>query len=83
MEAIDYSNKEEPKEDIVAMLLSGKRPEGMGFEEYRVKRAAVQTFLRRRKRGRFIYISKELGTETIEGEKKEVIKSYGPYVKNK
>jgi len=81
--AREYLNDAEIKEDVVATLLSGKRPEGMDFEEYRIKRAAIKAFLKKRKKGRFIYISKEPGVIATEEGKKDVIKSYGPYIKTK
>lgn len=76
--------EEELREDVVSMLLAGKRPEGMDYREFQIKRKAVQTFLKRTKKGRFVYISKEQDTIVNEdGSKQNVIKSYGPYKKQK
>lgn len=36
--------------DHIAMLLRGERPEGMPYEEFRLKRKAVERFLKLRKR---------------------------------
>lgn len=84
MQDKSVDNEQVLQEDVVALLLAGKRPEGMGFEEFRIKRAAVQSFLKRKAKGRFIYVSKELSTIQDEnGDKKDVIKSYGPYKKQK
>jgi hypothetical protein len=45
MIGIDQNNM-----DHIAMLLRGERPEGMPYEEFRLKRKAVERFLKLRKR---------------------------------
>ena len=42
------------REDHVAQLMRGERPEGMDFEEFKIKRKAVQALLKRIKRGRYV-----------------------------
>jgi hypothetical protein len=82
MEEIKFNKDLEVTEDMVSALISGRRPEGMGYEEFRIKRKALAKFLKARKRGRFFYVSKEKGKETIDGVERDVIKSYGPYKKS-
>lgn len=83
MEEIKYNKDLEVTEEMIASLMSGKRPEGMNFEEFKIKRKALNKFMKQRKKGRFVYISKELGKETVDGKEIDVIKSYGPYRKDK
>lgn len=65
---------------LVAQMLRGERPEGMSYDEFKIKRKAVEKYLKKRAKGRFIYVSKEADYITDEeGSKKKVIKSYGPY----
>lgn len=73
-EELDMSNP------LVAQMLRGERPEGMSYDEFKIKRKAVEKYLKKRAKGKFIYVSKE--TDYIideEGSKQKVIKSYGPY----
>lgn len=83
MEEITYNKDVEVTEEMIASLMSGRRPEGMNFEEFKIKRKALNKFMKRRNKGRFVYISKELGKEIIDGIERDVIKSYGPYRKDK
>lgn len=67
---------------IIGQLLSGTRPEGMSYEEFKIKRNAINHYLKKRSKGTLAYLPKEIGFETINGEKKKVIKNYGPYRKS-
>lgn len=65
---------------LVAQMLRGERPEEMSYDEFKIKRKAVEKYLKKRAKGRFVYVSKEADYITDEeGNKKKVIKSYGPY----
>ena len=79
----DSNNHTLTDNPIVGQLLSGKRPEGMSYDEFRIKRKALNAYLKRRKRGRFFYVATEVDYEMIDGKKKLVNKSYGPYRKYK
>jgi hypothetical protein len=72
-------------EKVIKQLFRGERPEGMNYEDYRIKRKAIQLFLKRKQKGKFIYISKETVTETNPetGEKQLITKIYNPYKKQK
>ena len=50
---MDEENKIEIREDHISELMCGKRPEGMDYNEFRVKRKAIQLFLKQR--GRIFY----------------------------
>lgn len=77
-EQIDSNNP------VITQLLRGERPKEMSYEEFKVKRKMIENYLRRKKKGNFIYISEEPVTITDEdGNKKKIIKNYGPYRKNK
>lgn len=39
-------------EEIIKMLLRGERPESMDYKQFRIKRKAVQQFLKKRRNGR-------------------------------
>jgi len=43
------------REDHITFLLRGERPEGMDLDQFKLKRKAIQQFLRGIKRGRVIY----------------------------
>lgn len=75
--------EEEINELAVKQLLRGERPEGMPLTEFKIKRKAVQTFIKRKRKGRLVYLSKEFVTETDSktGNKKEMVKTYKPYKK--
>jgi len=76
--------EEDINNEIVSQLMSGKRPENMSFDEFKIKRKAIESYLKRRNKGTYMYISKEVDFITDEeGKKKKVIKSYGPYRKSK
>lgn len=47
----------EVREDHVSQLMCGQRPEGMDFNEFRIKRKAIQKFLNNR--WRIFYDGKE------------------------
>lgn len=77
------STEKEMNEEVIAQMLSGKRPENMSYEEFRIKRKMIGNFLKRKSRGKFFYVAKEVSTIKDEnGKDKKVIKSYGPYRKN-
>ena len=38
-------------EEHIKLLLRGERPEGMDFEEFKLKRKAIQHYLKQRKYG--------------------------------
>lgn len=80
MEDNNYSLTDNP---IVGQLLAGIRPEGMDYNEFRIKRKALNTYLKHRKRGRFFYVATEVDYEMIDDKKQLVKKSYGPYRKDK
>ena len=81
----ESTNTQNPFQEQINMLLRGKRPEGMNYHEFRVKRKAVQLFLKRKSKGRFFYVAKETVTETNPetGIKELVTKIYNPYKKQK
>ena len=47
---MEEENKVEIREDHISQLMCGKRPEGMDYNEFRVKRKAIQLFLKQRER---------------------------------
>lgn len=75
---------EEVNTEVVSQLLRGERPKNMPYEEFKIKRSAVKKYLKNRAKGKFLYVSKEFSTiKDEEGKDKEVIKSYGPYRKDR
>lgn len=40
--------KNETDEEIIKQLVRGERPEGMDYEEFRIKRKAIQKYLKNR-----------------------------------
>jgi hypothetical protein len=69
-------------EIIVSQLISGKRPEGMSYDEFRIKRKAINAYLKRRSKGTLLYTSKVTEHEIDEnGGKTLVTKIYSPYKK--
>ena len=65
---------------LVAQMLRGERPEGMSYDEFKIKRKAVEKYIKKRAKGKFVYVSKEVDYIIDEkGNKEKVIKSYGPY----
>lgn len=77
--------EEQINEQLIAQLLRGERPEGMDYKEFRLKRKAIQLYLKRKKKGTFLYVSKETVVEEDKetGDKKLVTKVYNPYKKKK
>jgi len=57
-----------PTAEEISKLIRGERPEGMDFEEFRLKRKAVTQYLRRRKKGSIFYSGT---TPYIKDEKKD------------
>lgn len=82
---VESTNTQEVPQEQINMLLRGERPEGMDYNEFRVKRKAVQLFLKRKLKGRFLYVVKETVTEINPetGVKELVTKIYNPYKKQK
>jgi hypothetical protein len=39
------------KEEIIKFLLRGKRPKDMDYNEFKLKRKAIQSYLKRRRNG--------------------------------
>ena len=75
--------EKEINEIAVSQLMRGERPDGMSFEEFKIKRRAIKTFFKKRSKGRMFYLPKEVDyIENENKEKQKVIKSYGPYRKS-
>lgn len=77
--------EEQINEQLIAQLLRGERPEGMNYKEFRIKRKAIDIFIKKRNKGKFIYISKEYVEEENPetGKKQMMVRTYKPYKKKK
>jgi hypothetical protein len=51
---MSIEKENEVNEDHVVMMLRGERPDGMDYEEFRIKRKALQNFLKRYMKGKLI-----------------------------
>ena len=47
---MDEDKQVEIREDHISQLMCGERPEGMDFNEFKLKRKAIQLFLKQRER---------------------------------
>lgn len=51
--------EEQIKDELVAMLMRGERPEGMTYEDFKIKRKAIQKYIKQRNKGKLIHNSSE------------------------
>ncbi len=51
---VEESTEVTISEEHISMLMRGERPEGMDFVEFKLKRKALNHFLKKRKKGRLI-----------------------------
>ena len=65
----------------IRQIIRGERPRDMPFREFKIKRKAIQLFLKRRTKKSFAYISSEIKTTGKGLDKKTVRKTYSPYIK--
>ena len=75
---------EQIKDELVAMLMRGERPEGMSYSDFKIKRKAIQQYIKQRNKGTLKYNpEKEIPTKI--GDNNEVLETRivnVPYKKN-